>query len=334
MTSRLAALGLPAIATQLVGSWCKPQWLCDHNLVFGAEGTWWNVPPERRAEAQDDASRLAILDQERAGLSIVTDGEQRRQTFSGHFYSWGGIEPGEGRDRPRIVGPLTWQRPVLGDDVLFAKRVARTPLKATIIGPCTLAARLVDEHYGTLRDVAMALADVVAAEAQALVNLGADIIQIDEPDVHFRHAQVADFAAEAIDRALSKVTVPTAVHMCYGYSKNQATKEASPLYGQAIELLASTCADAMSLEYEQPGHGPELLGHAGGKTVILGVLNLDTAASVETVEHIEARARAAMEVVGRDRLHLAPDCGMWFLPRDRAMAKLIAMEAAAARLRG
>ena len=334
MTSRLAALGLPAIATQLVGSWCKPQWLCDHNLVFGAEGTWWNVPPERRAEAQDDASRLAILDQERAGLSIVTDGEQRRQTFSGHFYSWGGIEPGEGRDRPRIVGPLTWQRPVLGDDVLFAKRVARTPLKATIIGPCTLAARLVDEHYGSLRDVAMALADVVAAEAQALVNLGADIIQIDEPDVHFRHAQVADFAAEAIDRALGNVTVPTAVHMCYGYSKNQSTKEASPLYGQAIELLASTCADAMSLEYEQPGHEPELLGHAGGKTVILGVLNLDTAAAVETVDHIEARARAAMEVVGRDRLHLAPDCGMWFLPRDRAMAKLIAMEAAAVRLRG
>jgi 5-methyltetrahydropteroyltriglutamate--homocysteine methyltransferase len=144
---------------------------------------------------------------------------------------------------------------------------------------------------------------------------------------------VADFAVEAIDRALAKVTVPTAVHMCYGYSKSLATKQASPLYGQAIELLAATTADAMTLEYEQPAHEPELLTHAGDKTVILGVLNLDTAAAVETADHIESRARAAMEVVGRDRLQLAPDCGMWFLPRDRAMAKLVAMETAAARMR-
>jgi 5-methyltetrahydropteroyltriglutamate--homocysteine methyltransferase len=121
--------------------------------------------------------------------------------------------------------------------------------------------------------------------------------------------------------------------MCYGYSKNIAEKRATPVYERALELLAASCVDQISLEYEQPGHEPDLLEHAGDKMVILGCLNLDTEAPVESVDHIEARARAAAEVIGPGRLSLAPDCGMWFLPRDHARAKIAAMEAAATTLR-
>lgn len=356
----------PEIATQLVGSWCKPRWLADHDQVYGREGSWWRVPPELLPEALDDAVRLAIADQDAAGLTYVTDGENRRQTFSGHFYCFEGIdqdEPGEVTNfandvgeyltmkarpapvtdgepgappkftQPRVVGPIRWNGSVLADAARFLQQHARGRTKVTIIGPVSLGLRLVDEHYGDQAELTFALAEVINAELRALESLGIDLLQIDEPEVHFRYSQVEGFATEAIDRALRGLSTPTAVHMCYGYSKNIAEKRATPVYERALELLAASCVDQISLEYEQPGHEPDLLEHAGDKMVILGCLNLDTEAPVESVDHIEARARAAAEVIGPGRLSLAPDCGMWFLPRDHARAKIAAMEAAATTLR-
>lgn len=307
--------------------------------------------------------RLAIADQHAAGLSLVTDGEQRRQTFSGHFYRISGIDsdeqgavtnfandvgdyltmksrPAPAADapppaftQPRVTGPLEWIAPILGDDTTFLRQRTERLTKVTLIGPSTLALRLVDEHYGSLREVAFALAAVLNREAHALVAAGADVIQFDEPEVHFRHSQVAGFATEALDRALADLDAHTMVHVCYGYSRNIAEKRSTPVYAQALDLLAASQVDDISLEYEQPGHDPELLEHTGTKGVALGVLDLDTEAAVETVDHIERRAREAMEVIGPDRLRLAPDCGMWFLPRDHAAAKIAAMERAARRLR-
>ncbi len=356
---------IPSFPTQLVGSWCKPQWLCDHDLVYGPEGTWWRIDEPLRAEALDDAVRLAVADQRDAGLSVLTDGEERRQTFSGHFYAFGGIDsdhmgavtnfandvgeyltmkaraqqageeppPPPKFEQPRVVGPLTWDGPLLGPDAAFLRRVADRPVKVTVIGPNTLALRLVDEHYGSLRDLTMALADVINQECRALAAAGVDVVQLDEPEVHFRYSQVVDHAAEAIDRALLGVEATTAVHVCYGYAKNIAEKRATPVYAQALDVLASTVVDQISLEYEQPRHVPELLEHTGDTTVLLGVLDLDTEADVESVDHIVGRARDAIEVVGPDRLGLAPDCGMWFLPRETARAKITHMELAARQLR-
>jgi len=363
---------LPPIPTQLVGSWCKPQWLCDHDRVYGAEGSWWRIDHPHRAEALDDATRLAICDQHRAGLSILTDGEQRRQTFSGHFYSIDGIdseEPGDVTNfandvgeyltmkqrtpppapdpetepaepsppprftQPRVVAPLRWTSPILGGDVEFLRGHTDRLTKVTIIGPTTLALRLVDEHYGSLEQVAFALADVLNAEARALVALGVDIIQFDEPEVHFRHSQVEGFATEALDRAVAGVGAHTVVHVCYGYSKNIAEKRSTPVYAKAVELLAASKVDDISLEYEQPRHVPELLEHAGDKGIALGVLDLDTEAQIETVDHIVGRANDAIAVIGPQRLRLAPDYGMWFLPREHATAKITTMELAAWQLR-
>jgi 5-methyltetrahydropteroyltriglutamate--homocysteine methyltransferase len=358
---------LPPFATQLVGSWCKPQWLADHDLVYGPEGSWWRIPEEQRPEALDDAVRLAAYDQERAGLSLLTDGEERRQTFSGHFYAFGGIDSehqgavtnfgndigefltmkkraitsdDEGKakippkfEQPRVVGPLSWKGPLLADDLTFLRSATDRPTKVTLIGPSSLALRLVDEHYGDLGALAFGIADVLNQEIKALEALGVDVVQLDEPEVHFRYSAVEAFAAEAIDRAFAGVKTRKGLHVCYGYARNIAEKRETPVYNRALDLLASTTADSISLEYEQPGHGPDLLEHTGDKTVVLGVLNLATDAPVETVDHIVSRAEDALEVVGPNRLQLAPDCGMWFLPRAVGLAKITAMEQAAAQLR-
>jgi 5-methyltetrahydropteroyltriglutamate--homocysteine methyltransferase len=367
---------VPLFATQIVGSWSKPKWLANHELFFAPENTWWRVPEEFRAEALDDATLLAIYDQERAGLTYVTDGEQRRQTFSGYFNVLGGIDNvnraeysvtmgdignalkmknrpqlatsvGQANDTggkappatfkltaPRVFAPITWEKPMLGADFAFLKRHTSRLAKVTIIGPCSLAVRLVDQHYGSTAKLACAIADALNREMRQLEEAGADLIQIDEPEVHFRHSQVKDFAVEAIDRAVHGLKTTTAVHMCYGYSKNIAEKQVNPVYEKGLELLAATAIDEISIEYEQPGHTPELLTRAGNKAVILGLLNLDTEAPVETVEHIVSRARGALEVVPREKLRLASDCGMWFLPRERSLGKATALERAAQILRG
>jgi 5-methyltetrahydropteroyltriglutamate--homocysteine methyltransferase len=352
----------PLFPTQIVGSWCKPKWLANHELVYTPEGTWWRVPPEHRTEALDDATRLAIEDQNRAGLTFVTDGEQRRQTFSGYFNILGGIDnieraamkfgahdlgdsikmkarpatsdaPPPMPTNPRVVGPITWERPILLEDLAFLKRYANGLTKMTVIGPSSLALRLTDEHYGALDKLAFGIADALNQELQTLEQAGVDLIQLDEPEAHFRYSQVKDFAVEALNRALHGITTRTAVHVCYGYSKNIETKKVNPVYASALALLAATNIDEISLEYEQPGHSPELLTHAGDKAVILGLLNLDTEAPVESVEHIVQRAREALAVVPPERLRLASDCGMWFLPRERALGKIKALEAAAQILR-
>ena len=170
-------------------------------------------------------------------------------------------------------------------------------------------------------------------EIKALEAVGVNVVQLDEPEVHFRYSAVEGFAAEAIDRAFHGVTARKGLHVCYGYARNIAEKRETPVYNQSLDLLSSTTADAISLEYEQPHHSPDLLAHTGDKTVVLGLLDLGTDAPVETVEHIVSRARDAIEVVGPQRLQLAPDCGMWFLPRATALAKITALERAAEVLR-
>ena len=222
---------------------------------------------------------------------------------------------------------------MLDGDLAFLQRTTDRPTKITVIGPSTLALRLVDEHYGSLEKLTFAVADALNDELRALDAVGVDLVQIDEPEAHFRYSQVEPFAAEAIDRMLAGVQCRTAVHMCYGYARNIAEKRATPVYDHALELLASTTVDDISLEYEQPHHQPDLLEHAGDKTVILGTLDLGTEAPVEEVDHIVSRVRDAVQVVGPDRVRLAPDCGMWFLPRDHARAKVAAMESAARVLR-
>lgn len=355
-------------STQLVGSWVKPHWLADHAKVYAKEGSWWRLEGDALKEGLDDAVRLAVYDQNQAGITYATDGEQRRQTFSGHFYCLGGIDtenPGEFTNFhsdilpfldmrqkpkgvgateekkespkvffPRVVDKISWKAPILVDDLRFVRRYAEQRTKMTVIGPVTLAYRLVDDGvYGSDEQLAYGVADALNKELKALAAAGCDLIQIDEPEVHFRYTQCKDWAVEAINRMLDGVDTRTAVHVCYGYSKNIAFKRQSTVYPQAVKMIAQTNTNAISVEYEQPKHDPEFLKNLDDKDLIMGVLDLNPTTETETVEHILQRVRAAMDVVPGERMSLAPDCGMWFLPREPALAKLKAMCLAASVLR-
>lgn len=353
------------LATELVGSYAKPPWLVDLSKPTAIDQSeWWRVPPERLPAAQDDAVLLAIADQERAGLDYVTDGEQRRQSFSGYFMRLGGIDTenwsdryGEGKTRtsdvadyisirdvsrlksgmmrlgPTVTGPITWQGPLSVADLEFLRRHTSRRSKVTVIGPATLAVRISDHHYGDMGRLMLALADALNHELRALAAAGADLIQIDDPELHFNQSRVSEWATEALSRMVAGVEARTAVHICYGYAQNIASKRVNPAYAEAMQMIAASDVDEMSIEYEQPGHEPDVLEHAGDKAVILGLLNLAPDAPVERTEHIIERARAALEVVPADRLRLAPDCGMWFLPRETAQRKIAALGAASRALR-
>jgi len=340
------------LATQLVGSYTKPGWLIRHHRVTSPAADFWRPDPEALAEAHDDATRLAIADQERAGLDVITDGEERRQRFDSYFFKFGGIDGEQlarwsmhNRDMSfvdlapdvkarleqavtqRVIGEITWPGPMALDDLRFLKRHTRRPVKMTVIGPLTAAARLANEFYPDEEALGLALARAINQELRALDAEGVDILQLDEPDFHFRHEAAVKWGARVLDAAFDGIRATRAVHICYGYALI-GQKHADPNYAAALEAIAASSADQISLEYEQPGHAPDLLVHCGGKTVILGLLNLGTH-EVETPAHIAGRIRKALQVVPPERLQLAPDCGMWFLPRAVAYGKLRALAAAA-----
>ena len=345
------------LTTQLVGSYAKPRWLIRHQRVTSPSSSFWRPDPEVLAESQDDATRLAIADQERAGLDVITDGEERRQRFDTYFFRFEGLDNEtlgrwsmEDRDlsfidldpaveqrlheamTTRVVGEIRWKEPVTLEDLRFLKRHTRRPVKMTVIGPLTAAVRLANDYYPDEETLGMAVARAINQELRALEAEGLDIIQLDEPDFHFRHDAAVRWGTRALNAAFDGIRTVKAVHMCYGYA-TIGDKRLDPNYARALQAIAASSTDQICIEYEQPGHEPELLRHCRGKDVILGVLNLG-AREIEPVEHIAGRIRAALQVVPPERLHLAPDCGMWFLPRDVAFAKIRAMATAADVVRG
>ena len=348
-----------SLLTQLVGSYSKPNWLIRHHRVTTPYGddTFWRPDTDVLQEAQDDATRLAVADQERAGLDLITDGEERRHRFDSHFLRFQGLDIAqlgqwsmEKRDMsfialdprlkgrlgqayaPRVVDKVGWPGPIVLEDLRFLKRHASRPVKMTVIGPLTAASRLVNEYYTDEEAMGMDIASVINQELRSLDEEGVDVIQLDEPDFHFRFDQASRWETRALDVALEGLKTTTAIHICYGYALI-GEKHVNPRYAQALEAIAASCAQQISLEYEQPGHGPDLLHHCGDKEVILGLLNLGSQ-EVETPEHIANRIRDALEVIPADRLRLAPDCGMWFLPREVAYSKLQALTAGAEIVRG
>lgn len=351
-------MSLPLLATQLVGSYTKPRWLYRREALLARDlDQIWAPAPDTLTEAKQDAIRLAVLDQERAGLDIITDGEQGRESFANYFYRLDGIDHQtlapprrEGIDLsfvsvssesqiksptalvPRIVGPLRWREPMALDDLRFLKQQTSKPLKMTVVGPITAAARLADTYYGDLRSAALGMAEALNQELRVLDNEGADLLQIDEPDVHFLSSVTNSFVAEVIDRVFEGVRAKTVIHICYGYSIAMKNKRVDERFGAVLEAVARSRVDYINIEYEEPGHQPDLLAHVGDRGVVLGVLNLGTE-QVASPEYLAQRVREALTVVPAERLMLSPDCGMWFLPRPVAYAKIRAMALAAALVR-
>jgi 5-methyltetrahydropteroyltriglutamate--homocysteine methyltransferase len=337
---------LPVLPTSLVGSYAQPEWLIDRARLAGRfpprvrARELWRVEPALLAEAQDDATVLAIRAQERAGLDLITDGEVRRESYSNHFATaLEGVDvdhPGTALDRsghpnpvPRIVGEIRRPRPVQVRDLEFLRAHTDRPVKMTVPGPFTMAQQAQNDHYPDLEAAAMGYAAAVNAEVRDLFAAGADVVQIDEPYLQARPDAARAYGLAALNAALDGVTGTTAVHLCFGYA---AIIHDRPSGYSFLPELAACPARQISIETAQSGLDLGVLADLAEKTIILGVLDLSTP-EVETPDVVAARVRRAFAHLPPEQVVVAPDCGMKYLPREAAEGKMRAMAGAAARLR-
>jgi 5-methyltetrahydropteroyltriglutamate--homocysteine methyltransferase len=337
---------LPLLPTSLVGSYAQPEWLIDRARLAGRfpprvrAQELWRVAPELLAEAQDDATLLAIKAQEDAGLDVITDGEIRRESYSNHFATaLDGVDvdnPGTALDRsghpnpvPRITGPISRPAPIQVDDLRFLRAATDRTIKMTVPGPFTMSQQAQDDHYGDPGEAALAYAAAVNAEIRDLFAAGADVVQIDEPYMQARPEAAREYGLAALNAALEGVTGTTAVHICFGYA---AIIHARPEGYSFLPELAGSPVDQISIETAQSGLDLGVLRDLTDKTIILGVLDLSTP-EVEDAETVAARARRAFDLLPPKQLVLAPDCGLKYLPRASAAGKARALAQGAALLR-
>jgi 5-methyltetrahydropteroyltriglutamate--homocysteine methyltransferase len=332
--------------TTLVGSYPQPDWLIDREKLAGRfpprvrAKELWRIAEPFLAEAQDDATVLAIRAQEEAGLDIITDGEIRRESYSNRFATaLEGVDidnPGTALDRsghpnpvPRIVGRIRRKHPVEVEDLEFLKRHTTHKVKMTVPGPFTMSQQAQNDFYATEEAAALDYAAAVNEEIRDLFAAGADIVQVDEPYLQARPEKARQFGLKALNRALDGISGTTAVHICFGYA---AIIHQRPTGYSFLPELADCSCRQVSIETAQSKLDCAVLGKLAGKKIMVGCLDLDDLA-VETPEQVVARVKRALPYVPKEDVILAPDCGMKYLPREVADGKLRAMTEAARRLR-
>lgn len=337
---------LPLLPTSLVGSYAQPEWLIDRKKLAGRFPPrvraleLWRPAPEHLDEAQDDATLIAIRDQERAGLDIITDGEMRRESYSNRFATaLEGVDldnPGTALDRsghpnpvPRVVGKIRRMHAVEVRDVKFLRANTDRAIKITVPGPFTMAQQAQNDFYESEEELALDYAAAVNEEIKDLFAAGADFVQIDEPYMQARPEKAREYGLKALNRALEGVEGETAVHICFGYA---AIIHARPEGYSFLPELAGSTAKAISIETAQSGLDCSVLEKLPEKTIILGVLDLSDP-NIETAETVAARIRRALPYKSADKIVIAPDCGLKYLPRDIAFGKMKAMADGAAIVR-
>jgi 5-methyltetrahydropteroyltriglutamate--homocysteine methyltransferase len=333
---------LPLLPTMLVGSYAQPDWLIDREKLAGRfpprvrARELWRVDEPYLDEAQDDATLLAIRAQEDAGLDVITDGEMRRESYSNRFATaLDGVDidnPGTALDRsghpnpvPRIVGPIRRRHPVEVEDVRFLRRHTDRPVKMTVPGPFTMTQQAQNDYYPDEPSAALAYAEAVNGEIADLFDAGADMVQIDEPYLQARPEKAREYGVAALERALDGIRGLTAVHICFGYAAIIHDRPSG--YSFLPEMAACSC-DAVSIETGQSKLDCSVLAELPGKKIILGVIDLGDH-TVETPEVVADRIRRALPYVAAENVIPAPDCGMKYLPRDVAFAKMQALAAGA-----
>ncbi len=337
---------LPLFPCTIVGSYPQPDWLIDRERLKGRfpprtrAKELWRIGDDLLHQAQDDATRLAVLDQELAGLDIVTDGEIRRESYSNHFATaLDGVDldnPGKALDRsgepvfvPRITGPIRRRHAVGVEDVKFLRSIATKRIKITVPGPFTMAQQAQNDFYASEREAALDYAAAVNAEIRDLFAAGADVVQLDEPYMQARPEKAREYGVEVLNKALEGIDGKTCLHICFGYA---ALIHARPEGYSFLPELAATCCKQISIETAQSHLDCTVLESLPEQDILLGVLDLSSN-EVESVDTVVARVRRALEHVDARRIILAPDCGMKYLTREAAFGKLKAMVAAARVLR-
>ena len=333
-----AATRAQLLPTTVVGSYPQPEWLIDRESLAKRVPSrvrareLWQIPAELLEQAQDDATIVAIHEMELAGVDIISDGEIRRESYSNRFATaLGGVDRerlGAGLNRrggpdvvPLVNGPIRRIEPIEVRDLAFLRANTRKRIKITLPGPFTMTHQAQNAYYDGEEALAMDYAAAVNAEIKDLFAAGADVVQIDEPYMQAWPDKARRYAVKALNRALEGVTGATAVHLCFGYGHYLKKKTGGYLFLRELEDCA---ANQISIEAAQPKLDLSVLRDLTSKTIMLGVLDLGDM-NIETAETVAGRIRAALEFVPPDRLVIAPDCGMKYLPRGVAFGKLRAM---------
>jgi len=338
-------MNLPLLPTTIAGSLPKPAWLAESDQLWAP----WKLQGDALAQGQHDAVRLALFDQEHAGIDIVTDGEQTRRHFVTTF-----IEGLDGvdfehkrtvriRNRydaavPVVVGPVARRHPIYVDDAAFLRRETRRHVKYTLPGPMTMVDTLSDDHYGSREKLAWAFAEILNEEARAIAEAGVDVVQFDEPAFNVYFDEVRDWGIAALERAAQGLHCKTAVHICYGYGIKANIEWKKTLggewrqYEQTFPRLAASKIDQVSLECANSRVPIDLIALLGDKDVLVGAIDVATD-RVESPEDVAAVLRRALAFVPADRLYPCTNCGMVPLARDVARGKLAALAAGAALVR-
>ena len=328
------------LPTSVTGSYAQPDWLIDRETLTAGSPPrslrpdLWRVEEPWLAQAQDDATILAIRDQERAGIDILTDGEMRRESYSNYFATaLEGPDPtrtgtaisrkGTPNAVPLIVQPIRRKNAVGVDDIKFLRSHTDRTIKATLPGPFTMSEQAEDQYYKDPKALAMDYAAAVNEEIKDLFAAGADVVQIDEPWVQARPEPAKKYAIEVINRSLQDIAGTTALHLCMGYA---AMIKDRPDEYQFLEELSECSVDQISLETAQPNLDLSALKPIAHKTIILGVINLNDM-KVETPEIVAERIGRALPHVPAENIIPAPDCGFKYVPRNIAFAKLQALAA-------
>jgi 5-methyltetrahydropteroyltriglutamate--homocysteine methyltransferase len=326
------------LPTTLVGSYAQPDWLIDRAKLAGRfpprvrARELWRVAPDLLEQAQDDATILAIRDQERAGLDIITDGEMRRESYSNRFATaLEGVDidnPGSALDRsghpnpvPRVVGRIRRRNPVQVRDVAFLRANTDRMIKATVPGAFTMAQQAQNDFYKDEVELAMDYAAAVQEEIKDLFTAGADVVQIDEPYLQARPAKAKQYGVEVLNRSVRGITGTTAVHLCFGYA---AIIHQRPSGYSFLPELEAADVQQISIETAQSHLDCSVLAALPSKTILLGVLDLSDM-TVETPAIVADRIRCALPYVDPSKIVVAPDCGLKYLPRDVAFEKMRAM---------
>ncbi len=326
--------------TTIVGSYPQPDWLIDREKLKERlpprvrAQELWRVSADLLAQAQDDATVIAIHDQERAGIDIIGDGEMRRESYSNRLANaLSGIDintPGAALDRtgasnpvPRVSGAIRRIGPIEAQDVPLLKRTTDKPLKITIPGPFTMTQQAQNDFYADDEALAMDYAVAVNEEIKALFAAGVDIVQLDEPYVQARPDAARKYAVKAINRALEGTNGRAALHVCFGYA-HVHRGAAKPNGYSFLPELEDCAAEIISIEASQPRLDPAVLRDLPNKTVMYGVIDLNDL-TIETPQIVAQRIRDALKYTTPEKLIIAPDCGMKYLSREVSFGKLKAM---------
>jgi 5-methyltetrahydropteroyltriglutamate--homocysteine methyltransferase len=334
------------LQTTIAGSLPKPAWLAEPNVLWAP----WRLEGERLTEGMQDAVRLALRDQEQADIDIVTDGEQTRRHFVTTFLeALDGVDFEHRRsvrirnrydaDVPVVVGPVARRHPVFVDAAAFLRGATDRRVKFTLPGPMTMVDTLYDAHYRSREKLAWAFAEILNDEARAVAACGVDVIQFDEPAFNVYFDEVRDWGVRTLERAAQGLSCLTAVHICYGYGIKANIDWKKTLgsewrqYEETFPLLARSTIGQVSLECANSHVPIDLIGLLEGKDVLVGAIDVATD-RVETPAEVAATIRSALRFVPPERLFPCTNCGMVPLRREVARAKLRALGAGAALVRG